>query len=245
MARRRAAALTGPAARVFRWGAAARHRRLFHPSGVLATGFLDRVAPAGEGLPVGSSAVVARISKGLGTPGAAPDAVGLALRVPFSQHDPDCWDILLVSAGSGVFGRALGLRPVLSWAGLTMTTLMPLGYREATWWLRARLVTSVHGYGLALGSMRREIERGRVCFELDQAHGTGDFRPLADLVLTGLDQCHGACHDVSFDPIVNTAPGVVLRPRWLAALRAQAYRGSHDGRGAPPVTRRAAGRPDA
>lgn len=74
-----------------------------------------------------------------------------------------------------MFGRALGLRPVLSWAGLTMTTLMPLGYREATWWLRARLVTSVHGYGLALGSMRREIERGRVCFELDQAHGTGTF----------------------------------------------------------------------
>ncbi|RAU95354.1 phosphodiesterase [Mycolicibacter senuensis] len=241
MARGRTAALTAPAARVFRWGAAARHRRLFHPSGVLATGFLDRVAPADEGLPVGSSPVVARVSKGAGTPGAAPDAVGLALRVPLSQHEPDCWDILLVSAGSGMFGRALGLRPVLSWAGLTMTTLMPLGYREDTWWLRARLVTPVHGYGLALGSMRREIERGRVCFELDQARGTGDFHPLADLVLTGLDQRH----DVSFDPIVNTAPGVVLRPRWLAELRGQAYRGSREGRGAPPVTRRAAGRPDA
>lgn len=241
MARGRAAALTAPAARVFRWGAAARHRRLFHPSGVLATGFLDRVAPADEGLPVVSSPVVARVSKGAGTPGAAPDAVGLALRVPLSQHEPDCWDILLVSAGSGMFGRALGLRPVLSWAGLTMTTLMPLGYREDTWWLRARLVTPVHGYGLALGSIRREIERGRLCFELDQARGTGDFHPLADLVLTGLDQRH----DVSFDPIVNTAPGVVLRPRWLAELRAQAYRGSREGRGAPPVTRRAAGRPDA
>ncbi|MDQ2628630.1 MAG: phosphodiesterase [Actinomycetota bacterium] len=244
MARRRAAALTGPAARVFRWGAAARGRRVFHPSGVLATGFLDRVAPADEGLPLASSAVVARISKAAGTPGIAPDAVGLALRVPSPQHGQDCWDILLVSAGSGVPGRMLGLRPVRSWTAVTMTTLMPLGYRDGTWWLRARLVTPVHGYGLALRSMRRAIERGRVCFELDQALGTGGFRPLADLVLTGPGRCRGAGADVSFDPIVNTAPGVVLRPRWLAELRAQAYRGSRDGRGAPAVTARADGPPD-
>lgn len=225
---------------VFRWGAAARHRRFFHPAGVLATGFLDRVAPAGEGLPVGSSTVVARISKGAGTLGPVPDAVGLALRVP-ARHDQGAWDILLVSAGSGVFSRAVGLRPVMSWAGLTMTTLMPLGYREDVWWLRARLTTPVHGFGLALSSMRSEIDRGRVCFALDQAHGTGEFRPLADLVLTCSEQDDGAGRDVSFDPIVNTAPGVELRPRWLAGLRAQAYRGSRDGRGAPAVTRRAAG----
>jgi hypothetical protein len=206
----------------------------------VATGFLERIAPADEGLPVGSSAVVTRISKAAGTPGPLPDAVGLALRVPAPQHDPGAWDILLVSAGSGVLSRAVGLRPVVSWTGLTMTTLMPLGYREGVWWLRARLTTPVHGFGLALNSMRSEIGRGRVRFTLDQAHGTGEFRPLADLVLTGIDHDHGTDEDVTYDPVVNTAPGVELRPRWLAELRAQAYRGSRDGRDAPAVTRRAA-----
>ncbi|MDD7814067.1 phosphodiesterase [Mycobacterium sp. CSUR Q5927] len=224
-----------PAAQVFRWGAAARSRRVFHPTGVLATGFLERIAPADEGLPLASSEVVARISKGAGTPGPLPDAIGLALRALAAPHD--YWDILLVSAGSGAVGRAVGLRPVVSWAGLTMTTLMPLGYRDSTWWLRARLSTPVHGFGVALGSIGDQIERDRVCFDLDQARGTAGFRPLARLVLTGLD--HG--EDVSFDPVVNTAPGVHLRPRWLAELRAQAYRGSRDGRDAPAASRAGAG----
>jgi hypothetical protein len=223
-----------PAAQLFRWGAAALHRRFFHPAGVLATGFLERVAPTAEGLPVESSAVAARISKGAGTPGALPDAIGLALRVP-APHGP--WDILLVSAGSGPLGRAVGLRPVASWAGLTMTTLMPLDYQGDVWWLRARLTTPIPGYGLALGSIGNRIERDEVCFELDQAHGTAGFRPLAHLVLTGLDQGH----DVSFDPVVNTPPDVHLRPRWLAGLRARAYRGSREGRSAPAATRPAVG----
>lgn len=224
-----------PAAQLFRWGAAARRRRFFHPAGVLATGSLERIAPPDEGLPVEPSAVVARISKGAGSPGPMPDAIGLALRVPVAQHGS--WDILLVSAGSGPLGRTVGLRPVIAWAGLTMTTLMPLDYRDGRWWLRARLTTPVHGYGLNLGAVRNQIDRDRVCFELDQAHGTAGFRPLARLVLTGLDPGR----DISFDPVVNTAPGVRLRPRWLAELRARAYRGSRDGRGAPLAIRAAAG----
>lgn len=220
-----------PAAQVFRWGAAVRRRRLFHPAGVLATGLVERVAPADEGLPVPSSEVVARISKGAGTPAAMPDAVGLAFRVPAQQQGP--WDVLLVSAGSGVVSRALGLRPVVSWPGLTMTTLMPLHYRDAMWWLRARLTTPVEGYGVALGGIADKIDRDQVCFQLDQARGTAEFRPLGRLVLTGLAQGD----DVSFDPTVNTPSGVELRPRWLAELRTRAYRGSRGGRGAPAATR--------
>jgi hypothetical protein len=118
-----------------------------------------------------------------------------------------------------------------------MTTLMPLDYQGGLWWLRARLTTPIPGYGLTLGSIRNRIDRDEVCFELDQAHGTAGFRPLAHLVLTGLD--HGL--DVAFDPVVNTPPGVQLRPRWLAGLRARAYRGSRDGWGAPAATRPEAG----
>jgi hypothetical protein len=38
--------------------------------------------------------------------------------------------------------------------------------------------------------------------------------------------------DVSFDPVLNTAPGLTLHPRWLADLRARAYQHSRDGRDA-------------
>ena len=44
-------------------GSAVRHRRVFHPLGVLAAGRIERTAPPGEGLPVESSDIVARVSK--------------------------------------------------------------------------------------------------------------------------------------------------------------------------------------
>lgn len=212
----------------FRWGAALRRRRLFHPNGVLASGFLERVAPPQEGLPVSSSDIVARISKAAGTPGALPDATGLALRLPAGQDFDGPWDILLASAGSGVLSRAIGLRPVASWGALTMTSLMPLHYRASTWWLRAQLITTINGYGLSLDNIRNQIGRHEVRFQLDQACGTADFRPLAQATLNQVVMDD----DVSFDPVLNTAPGVELRPRWLTELRALAYRGSRDGRDA-------------
>ncbi|MGV0749958.1 phosphodiesterase [Mycolicibacter minnesotensis] len=230
-----------PARWVFRWGAALRHRRFFHPDGVLTTGFLERDAPADEGLPVPSATVVARISKATGTPGRLPDAVGLALQIPTPQGNHSCWDILLVSAGSGVIGRALGVRPVVSWSGLQMTTLMPLHYREQLWWLRARLTTRIGDYGLALNSIRKQLHGGQIRFDLDQASGAGEFRPLAHLVLHDHEATDRAGHDVSFDPIVHTAAGVQLRPGWLAELRARAYRGSREGRAATGATRPLAG----
>lgn len=223
--------MPGLVAAPFRWGAALRRRRFFHPEGVLAAGFLERVAPSQEGLPVSSSDVVGRISKGAGTPGGLPDAIGLALRLTAGQGVDGPWDVLLVSAGSGVLSRAIGLRPVVSWGELTMTTLMPLHYRASTWWLRARLVTAIAGRGLSLGSIRNHIDDHEVRFELDQACGTADFRPLAHLTLDRI-VTGGPDDDVSFDPVLNTAPGVQLRPRWLSGLRALAYRGSRDGRDA-------------
>ncbi|MBV9352813.1 MAG: phosphodiesterase, partial [Mycobacterium sp.] len=126
------------AATPFRWASAIRHRRIFHPDGVLAEGSIERLAPANGGLPIPSSDVVARVSKAVGTPGALPDIIGLALRLtPQDSESP--WDILLASAGSGVLGRTVGLRPVMSWTGQTLTSLMPLRYRQNYWWLRARV----------------------------------------------------------------------------------------------------------
>lgn len=216
--------------RPFQWGSALRGARVFHPDGVIATGTAERVAPAGRGLPVPSSDVIARVSKGIGTPAALPDLVGLAVR--FRPEDADGpWDVLLVSAGSSVLGRALALRPVTSWTGQTLTTLMPLRYGGKNWWLRARILSEIDGSGVLLDDVRRRIEHGGIELVLDQACGGGPFEKLAFLKLTNvLPQRPG--NEVSFDPVLNTAPGLQLYPGWLADLRARAYARSRDGRDA-------------
>jgi hypothetical protein len=211
----------------FQWGAALRGRRFFHPVGVLAHGFIERTAPAADGLPLPSSRVVARVSKAAGTPGALPDFIGLAFRVAPPLEGATPWDILLVSAGSGVLARAVALRPTVSWTGQTLTSLMPLRYRGNVWWLRAQSTSAVDGFGLSLDSIRDAIEGGGIEFAIDQACGRGEFAPLARLRLTGVLDDEP---DVSFDPVANTAPGLSLYPEWLADLRARAYRRSRDGR---------------
>lgn len=203
----------------FQWGAAIRGKRFFHPIGVLAQGYIERVAPVGQGLPIPSSEIVARVSKAGGTPAALPDFVGLAFRLTPPESAGKPWDILLVSAGSGVLSRAVALRPVTSWNGQTLTTLMPLHYRHNNWWIRARTPGDIDGLGLSLGNIRNRLEHGNIEIALDQACGTGHFTPLGRLTLTNVvDEGH---RDVSFDPVVNTAPGVSLHPRWLADLRAR------------------------
>lgn len=217
------------AAKPFQWGSALRGRRFFHPVGVLAEGSIERVAPAAEGLPIPSSEVVARVSKAVGTPGALPDFIGLAFRVAPQQEAAPPWDILLVTAGSNVLARAVALRPATSWTGQTLTSLMPLRYRGGIWWLRAQTISAVNGFGLSLDSVRDAIEHGGIQFAIDQACGRGDFAPLARLTLSGVSN---PVPEVSFDPVVNTAPGLSLYPGWLARLRARAYQRSRDGRDA-------------
>lgn len=215
----------------FQWGSAIRGKRFFHPIGVLAQGYIERVAPPAQGLPIGSSEIVARLSKATGTPGALPDFIGLAFRLPTPQPADKPWDILLVSSGSRVLSRALALRPATSWNGQTLTTLMPLHYQNNNWWLRARTSRETGGPGLTLDAVRSKLERSNIEVTLDQACGSGDFTPLARITLTtALDPEHD--RDVSFDPVLNTAPGLSLHPRWLADLRARAYRHSRDGRDA-------------
>src|ERR1700738_4139981 len=99
----------------FKWGSALRGKKFFHPVGVVAQGSLKRIAPACQGLPIPSSNVIARLSKATGTPGALPDLIGLAIRVPSQHSRPAPWDVLLASGGSGAVTRALALRPVTSW----------------------------------------------------------------------------------------------------------------------------------
>ena len=102
---------------------------------------------------------------------------------------------------------------------------------DGWWWLTAELSTQLAG-GLSLDTVRDAIGREGIEFDVQQAHGTGSFEPLARLRLTTVIPTDED-HDVSFDPTRNTALGVELGPRWLTALRARAYLRSRRGRHAP------------
>lgn len=211
-------------------GSAIRRRRVFHPLGVLAAGHVDRVAPSGVGLPIESGPALARVSKALGTPGDLPDLIGLAWRMPPRDGETRPWDVLTVSAGSGLLTR-FTLRPTTAWSNTTLSTLMPLHRDDGWWWLAATMTTPVDG-GLTLDALRAAIGAGGVSFDVAQAHGTEPFEPLARLTLdTAIPTDEH--HDVSFDPTRNTAPGLALGPEWLTALRERAYRLSRHGRHAP------------
>ncbi|MGB8506468.1 hypothetical protein [Mycobacterium sp.] len=100
-------------AKPLQWGSAIRRRRVFHPIGVMANGSLERLAPPGEGLPVESSDVVGRVSKGIGLPGGLPDIIGLAIRIPPQPFAATSWDILMAldsRGGGGYRFTSVGLR---------------------------------------------------------------------------------------------------------------------------------------
>lgn len=212
-------------------GSALRRRRIFHPLGVLAAGHVERVAPADRGLPVESGEIIGRVSKAVGIPGGLPDLIGLAWRMPtHTDHGPP-WDVLMVSTGGHGKLARFALQPTRAWTGTTLSTLMPLRYRDGRWWLKAQLRTELGGR-LSLDTLRDEIESREIVFDIQQAHGSEPFQPLAELTLTATIPTDED-HDVSFDPTRNTFPGVTLGPQWLTALRERAYRRSRHGRSAP------------
>lgn len=211
-----------------RFGAAVRHRRLFHPSGVLAEGVLERIAPTGQGLPIQSCDVIARLSKGIGVPGGGPDIAGLAFRIPPPPDLRTCgpWDVLLAST---LAGSRILLAPALSWSGATFSSLMPLRHQERLWWVRARLTTDVDTPGLALAGVENQINSTGIEFAIDQASGRGGFKPLARLTLRHVDP---SSDDIAFDPALHSDPDVELVPRWLGDFRRAAYKRSRQGRDA-------------
>lgn len=211
-------------------GSAVRHRRVFHPLGVLASGHIERVAPQDRGLPIESTDIIGRVSKAVGLPGRLPDLIGLAWRMPPQPGAARPWDVLMASTGAGPVTR-FALQPTTSWTDTTLSTLMPLRFDDGWWWLKARLSTTVPD-GLSLDAIRAAIDDGGIEFDIEQACGTALFEPLAKITLTAPIPTDEQ-HDVSFDPTRNTRAGVDLGPQWLTQLRERAYLRSRRGRDAP------------
>jgi hypothetical protein len=171
-----------------------------------------------------SGDVVGRVSKGVGLPGALPDIAGLAWRMPPTSQAAPPWDVLLAST----FRQRLLLAPVSNWSA-TFSSLMPLAHGGGRWWVQARLATHIGQVGLSLDTVRDRIATNGMEFDIEQAAGTGRFRPLARLTLHTLAADVG---DLAFDPTVHSHPDVELSPGWLTGFRQAAYRRSREGRDA-------------
>jgi hypothetical protein len=212
-------------------GAALRGARLFHPDGVLARGTLTRVAAAGVGLPMADCDVVARVSKGVGLPGTVPDVLGLAIRMPPHPGDHAPWDVLLAgAAGTNSIARTIPF-PARALGSAVLSSLQPLHHDGGSWWLRARVAPKTPQASVSVKNIRKQISDDSLVFEIEQAHGTGPFEPLARLALTELAD-ETDYPNIGFDPTLNTTRDVDPEPNWLSGTRKLAYRYSRKGRAA-------------
>lgn len=212
-------------------GAALRGARLFHPDGVLAKGTLTRMAADGVGLPIADSDVVARVSKGVGMPGTVPDVLGLAIRMPPHSGDHSPWDVLLASAaGTNPVARTIPF-PARALGSAVLSSLQPLHHDGGSWWLRAQVAPETPQASVSLENFHKQINGAGLVFDIEQAHGTGPFEPLARLTLS--EPADEADYpNIGFDPTVNTTRDVDPEPNWLSGTRKLAYRYSRKGRAA-------------
>ncbi|MEO9326855.1 hypothetical protein [Gordonia aurantiaca] len=210
----------------FRWAAALRHARVFHPDGLLCGG---KASVSGDHpLPFRTGPVIVRLSKGIGTPGSLPDIVGVAIRFPGTGGNPEssagAWDLLLAGPAP-LSGRVPIPLPSTHWAPTAVSSLTPYRFDNELYWIRARIEEPTGPSGLSIEDLAACLRMNRKIVLILEA-GFGRFVPIArielDHALTGLD--------VDFDPILNRPDGVEFAPSWLGDLRRRAYRESREGR---------------
>ena len=172
-----------------------------HPDGEMFAGRLVRVgSDEAHGVPwfdqPGEEDVLVRVSRAIGLPGPIPDVHGLAIRLRKGQTRYG--DLLLATTGWDPVLRHV-LMP--SWnAEWPMTTLLP--YRSPQ--------------GPVVIGARPIDERG---YELCWAPVGKAWHPLGELTL---DDPLPAGDEVSFDPVLNTLPGL-QQYTWVERLRERSY----------------------
>jgi hypothetical protein len=211
-----------PLTPLFRGLASVRTARAFHPCGRVFSGELTL---EGDGpLPQGTRPVIARLSKGAGTPGDLPDFLGLAFRV---YDDADRPVDVLCTTTLGAWGwRSLVLSPARSWQGAQLTTLMPWRNEGGEpRYCQARIAVE------QVGDPTPDPRRLDDVLPLVAQVRITDDGPCQSGVLR-LDAGVDAGIDPAFDPVLHTPAGWRLAPGWLARLREAAYVGSRRGRAA-------------
>ncbi|MEU5841341.1 phosphodiesterase [Rhodococcus sp. NPDC047139] len=215
-------ALTSVLSAPFRAGSALRSARVFHPRGAtfearaeLESSWWPRQIPR-------TAPVMARVSRGIGTPDGLPDVLGLALRFPLEAGP---WDILLASAY--LPGR-VALLPARSWSSARYSTLM--AYRTDTDPL-PRWITAVPLGRHSSSTTSVQALEAPMRFSLLVGSARGALEPAGHLILNR-EIPEADSEQPSFDPTVHCPGFVEPWPAWLREVRRDAYRASRAGRGA-------------
>lgn len=203
--------------------------RVFHPSGRLLQGTLLPRNELADLLGAGERTVVARLSKGVGTPGGLPDVLGLAVRV--LDVDDGAWDLALATTGTGLVGRFV-VTPARSWASANYGSLMPYRFgQRGPRWVFATPDPRQPG-SASLDALSDHAADHPLDFTLRTTGFGGTATVAGDLRVRSAD-IEGAM-PTYFDPVRNRPDGVELLPRSVSALRELAYAGSRSGRDTAP-----------
>ncbi len=181
-----------------------------HPRGQLHRGVLRRTGatpPFGSAWLDGSGAdeVLVRLSRSAGLPAPLPDVLGLAVRVPVAPGRVG--DLLFSTTGRGRLSRFV-LLPRRD-PGATYGTLLPYCTSTGTTVLLA-------AWG-APGA-----EQGGRTWTLAAATPGGPWREFAQLHLDTRPLDEEPDPSLSFDPVLNSVPGLTF-PDWVSALREGSY----------------------
>lgn len=202
---------------VFERAAKLRRRRVFHPHGVLLRGRWWE----GDGAP--DRPVTARLSKGIGTPSAVPDLLGLAIRVEDGARP---WDLTLVSAGPGALGRAV-LWPGTDWSTARYSSIVPYRTPTGLRWLEARFDESARHTDAAIGSVPEMVAHDPLTLTVEAVGPRGRRESMGR---ARFDHAEPDATHPAFDPMASPPPGLRLYPSWLSKVRELAYHGSRVGR---------------
>ncbi|SCL18218.1 hypothetical protein GA0070616_1459 [Micromonospora nigra] len=225
---RAAAALTRAAAALAR----VRRARLLHPAGRTFAGEVLVWGSSGPptGVPLldepGRYRATVRLSKGVPTPGAWPDVLGLAVRLHRPEGPP--FDLLVSSSGAAPVLRNLPL-PRRRFAG-TYSTIMSYRAGRRRLWLAALADPESVDLGRSLAEVTAATRADAPRLVLGVASAVGPWRLFGQVSLG--DQL-SAQEDaaLAFDPVANLPWGLrAVGP--MAWLREHTYRGSRSARGA-------------
>ncbi|WP_280406866.1 phosphodiesterase [Nocardia carnea] len=211
----------------FDTGARVRHARFFHPRGVRLTGRFRAEPEFAPLFGTGDRAVIARLSKGTGTPGGLPDILGLAFRVLDRDEHP--WDFALATTGRGMAGRFV-VTPARGWSHARYGSLLPYRFPDTGLrWIFADPAGS-HPASASLTDLDEHLRDRQVDFDIGVAGMRGGVQLAGELALRAADPEE---HRTDFfDPMLNHPADVEPVPQVVQRIREAAYTGSRRGRGA-------------
>jgi hypothetical protein len=219
---------------IFRGLAGLRHARAFHPRGLMLAGELTTEEESPLPLEAGVRPVIARLSKGVGMPGGAPDILGLAVRIPTENGLSRSWDLALSSSGSGALSRMVPI-PARRWGTACYGSIVPYRYGGRRMWLLAVPEDSAPSEPASLKRLERWVSDRSLRFIVHTGLSGDGWREAARLtlhtVLPGTE-----ANRVAFDPMTNHPPELRMSPRWLSRMRERAYQGRRAGRASSGAT---------